>query len=40
MFSNTYIAVKILTLIKLKEEAGERQHCIVGVTPLLLSTSL
>ena len=26
------IAVRILTLIKLKEEAGQRQHYIVGVT--------
>ena len=38
MFSNTDIAVKILTLIKLKVEAGQRQHYIVGVT--LLSMSL
>ena len=35
MFSNTDIAVKI---IKLKVEAGKRQHYIVGVT--LLSTSM
>ena len=38
MFSNTDIAVNILTLIKLKVEAGQRQHYIVGVT--LLSTSM
>ena len=36
MFSNTDIAVII---IKLKVEAGQRQHYIVVVT-LLLSTSL
>ena len=35
MFSNTDIAVKI---IKLKVEAGQSQHYIVGVT--LLSTSM
>ena len=38
MFSNSDIAAKILTLIKLKEEAGQRQHYIVGVT--FMPTSL
>ena len=37
LFSNTDNSWKILTLIKLKVEAGQRQHYIVGVT--LLSTS-
>ena len=34
MLSNTDIAVKILTLIKLKVEAGQRQYYVVGVTRL------
>ena len=32
IFSNTDIAIKIHTLIKLKVKAGQRQHYIVGVT--------
>ena len=32
ILSDTYIAVNILTLIKLKVEAGQRQHYIAGVS--------
>ena len=32
ILSDTDIAVNILTLIKLKVEAGQRQHYIVGVS--------